>query len=60
MNARVSLDHIKLPVGEGQIALWAKNLNNAKESVFPDIFGFVGVTEFQPARTFGVDINFKY
>jgi iron complex outermembrane receptor protein len=60
VNARVSLDHVKLPLGEGQIALWVKNLTDAKESVFPDIFGFIGVTEFQPARTFGVDINFKY
>jgi iron complex outermembrane receptor protein len=60
VNARVSIDHVKLPAGEVQIALWAKNLNNAKESVFPDIFGFVGVTEFQPARTFGVDVNFKF
>jgi len=25
-----------------------------------DIFGFVGVTEFQAARTFGVDVNFKF
>lgn len=60
VNARVSIDHVKVPVGEATIALWAKNLNNAKESVFPDIFGFVGVTEFQPARTFGVDVKFKF
>ena len=59
INGRVSLDHIKLPYGEGQIALWVKNLGNAKESVFPDIFGFLGVTEFQAARTFGLDVNFK-
>jgi len=60
VNARVSIDHVKLPAGEMQVAVWAKNLNNAKESVFPDIFGFVGVTEFQAARTFGVDVNFKF
>ena len=60
VNTRVSLDHVKLPVGEVSIALWAKNLTDAKESVFPDIFGFLGVTEFQPARTFGVDVNFKF
>ncbi|WP_298287056.1 TonB-dependent receptor [Novosphingobium sp.] len=60
VNARVSLDHIKLPVGEGQIALWAKNLTDAKQSVFPDIFGFIGVTEYQPARTFGLDVNLRF
>lgn len=60
VNARVSLDHVRLPMGEVQLALWAKNLTNANESVFPDIFGFIGTTEFQPARTFGVDANFKF
>ena len=60
VNTRVSLDHVKLPGGEVAIAVWAKNLTDAKESVFPDIFGFLGVTEFQPARTFGVDVKFKF
>ena len=59
INGRVSLDHIKLPLGEGQIAVWVKNMINAKEATFPDIFGFIGTTEFQPARTFGLDVNFK-
>jgi iron complex outermembrane receptor protein len=61
VNARIALERIKLPYGEGKVALWAKNLSDAKEITFPDILGaFVGGTEFQPARTFGVDLVYDY
>jgi iron complex outermembrane receptor protein len=61
VNGRISLDHIKLPYGEGQVAIWAKNLTQDRSITFPDILGgFVAGTEFQAARTFGVDVSFKY
>ena len=61
LNARVALDHLRLPYGEGRIAIWAKNLTNDRSITFPDIAGgFIASTEFQAARTFGVDVGFKY
>ena len=61
LNGRIALEHISLPVGEGEIAVWAKNLTNDRSITFPDILGgFVAGTEFQAARTFGLDLNFKY
>ncbi|PXA82842.1 TonB-dependent receptor [Nostoc sp. 3335mG] len=61
VNARVSLDKIHAPFGDFTLALWAKNLNNAKEITFPDILGgFIASTEFQQARTYGLDVIFNY
>ncbi|HEX7855309.1 MAG TPA: TonB-dependent receptor [Sphingobium sp.] len=60
VNGRIALEHIKLPVGEGEIAAWVKNLTNDRSITFPDDFGFIGATEWQAARTFGVDVAFKY
>jgi iron complex outermembrane receptor protein len=60
VNGRISLDNFKLPVGRGQIAVWAKNLTNDRSITFPDVFGFIGATEWQAARTFGLDVTFKY
>ena len=60
VNGRIALENIKLPIGEGQIAVWAKNLTNDRSITFPDVFGFIGATEWQAARTFGLEISFKY
>ena len=61
VNGRIGLEHITLPIGEGEIAVWAKNLTNDRSITFPDILGgFVAGTEYQAARTFGIDLNFKY
>ena len=61
VNGRIGLEHITLPIGEGEIAVWAKNLTNDRSITFPDILGgFVAGTEYQAARTFGIDLNFTY
>ena len=60
VNGRIALENIKMPIGEAQVALWVKNLTNDKSITFPDNFGFIGSTEWQAARTFGVDFSFKY
>ena len=61
VNARVTLDHIKLPVGDAKLAFWVKNLTNAGDETFPEALGgIVGGSEYLQARTFGLDFNFKY
>lgn len=61
VNTRVALENFELPRGKLTVAFWTKNLNNAKQITFPDILGsFIAGTEFQPARTYGLDIIFNY
>jgi len=61
VNTRIALDSFELPKGKATVAFWTRNLNNAKEITFPDILGaFVAGTEFQQARTYGIDIIFNY
>jgi len=60
VNTRISLDHVKLPYGELQLAFWVKNLTNSDEVSFPEALGgSLGGTEYVPARTYGLDVNFK-
>lgn len=61
INTRVSLDDVQLFSGTASLAVWAKNLNNTKVITFPDILGgFVASTEFEPARTYGLDVTFNF
>jgi iron complex outermembrane receptor protein len=65
VNTRVALKDI--PVGStkvrAEVALWARNLTNDRSATFPLGFqnpAFLFSTTFQPARTFGLDVNFDY
>ncbi len=61
VNARIGVEQIKLPYGEAKIAVWGRNLTDARQITFPDILGaFIGSTEWQAARTVGVDLIYNY
>jgi iron complex outermembrane receptor protein len=63
VNGRVALQHIKLPHGDAELALWAKNITDNKDITFPLTFGnppFIASTNYQAARTFGVDFIYNY
>jgi iron complex outermembrane receptor protein len=63
VNTRVALRNIKLPRGDAEIALWARNLTDNDEVVFPIAFSrppFLVSTTYYPARTFGIDIIYNY
>jgi iron complex outermembrane receptor protein len=61
VNAHVALQHIKMPHGQAEIDLWANNLFDDKSITFPDILGdFVAGTEYQSARTVGVDFKYNF
>jgi iron complex outermembrane receptor protein len=63
VNGRVALQHIKLPRGDAELALWAKNITDNKDINFPLTFGnppFVAATGYQAARTFGIDFIYNY
>jgi iron complex outermembrane receptor protein len=63
VNGRVALQHIKLPRGDAEFALWARNITDNKDISFPLTFGnppFVGATTYVAARTFGIDVIYNY
>jgi iron complex outermembrane receptor protein len=61
VNGRASIGQIKVGRGEGEIALWVKNLTNAKDILFPNVInGLFASTNFVAARTFGVDVSVQY
>ena len=60
VNARVALRNITVSRGDIEVALWAKNLTDNDEPMFPINFTFLGSTSYQPARTFGIDVIYNY
>ncbi len=61
LNARVALSDLSLRDGfKAQIALWGRNLTNDRSPAFGTALPFAWETSYQQARTFGVDVNFKY
>jgi iron complex outermembrane receptor protein len=60
LNARFALEHIAVENGQVTVALWGKNLTNEDSIQFPNTIPLFASTSFLPARTFGIDVNFKY
>jgi iron complex outermembrane receptor protein len=76
LNARVALDHIKLAGSDVSVALWVQNLTDDKSPLyavyiplnpiaspaapFAPFTDTLASTNYQPARTFGLDISFTY
>jgi iron complex outermembrane recepter protein len=61
VNARVALRDIKMGPATGEVAVWARNLNDNKATLFPlNLDSLLASADFQPARTYGVDfiVNF--
>jgi iron complex outermembrane receptor protein len=61
VNGRAVLGGFKWQGVDGEVAVWSKNLTNDRSMNYPIIIpGVVAATSYQNARTFGVDLNFKY
>jgi len=61
VNGRAILSGFQWRGVNGEVAVWSKNLTNDRSINYPIIIpGVVAATSYQPARTFGVDLNFKY
>jgi iron complex outermembrane receptor protein len=61
VNARATLGGFKLGPVSAEVALWAKNLTDDKSINYDLLIPFfVGSANYQPARTFGVDVSFRY
>jgi iron complex outermembrane receptor protein len=61
INGRVSLRDIKMQGVKTEVALWVKNLLDNKNPTYPLLFGTIEHNEsWQPARTFGIDVDFDF
>ena len=63
-NARLALREIKFGRTTAEVALWGKNLTDNDGPLFPIAFGgrtpFLVSTNYETARTYGVDLIFNY
>jgi len=60
VNARVALKDIALAGGNAEIALWSRNLFNNDRPGMAINFGPFFSAPYEAARTYGVDLTFKY
>lgn len=61
VNGRIALRNVSMGNAKGELAVWARNLFNNKDSLFPFPFSTtLYSTSWQPARTFGVDLIVRY
>jgi iron complex outermembrane receptor protein len=61
VNARATVSGFKMGGANAEIALWAKNLFDDKSLNYTLLIpGLIGSANYQPARTFGVDLSMRY
>ncbi len=61
LNTRLALRDIPLGHVKAEIGVWSRNLTNNRDPLFAFQFGTILYTNsYQPARTIGADVIFKY
>jgi iron complex outermembrane receptor protein len=61
VNARLSLRDVKLGGAKAEIAVWSKNLTDAKAPTFAlDLFNQLASLNYIPARTYGADLTIEF
>ena len=60
VNGRAAIRDIKIGGADVEVAAWARNLTNNKDYIYALIVVGVGEVNFQPARTFGIDVSVRY
>ena len=62
VNARFSLENVKVGDGMLTFALWGKNLTNDDYPTFGINFGGLGIIteQYGPPRTYGLDVTYEY
>lgn len=60
LNSRVALRDVRFGQIKTELALWARNLTDNKDPLFPLLVPFVGSSSYQQSRTFGLDLIFRY
>ncbi|HKX80451.1 MAG TPA: TonB-dependent receptor [Novosphingobium sp.] len=60
VNARVALRDFDLAGAKAELALWGRNLTDSDNPGQPIDFQFMATSTYQEARTYGVDLTFKF
>ena len=66
VNGRVTLNHLPFAYGQGEVALWARNIFNDRSINYgtslslPFSNPFLIIANFQQARAFGVDVTYDF
>ena len=60
VNARIALRDIEIGGSKAELSVWGKNLTDSDNPLQPIDFRFAGSTNYQPARTYGVDLVFEF
>ena len=61
VNGRLALRNLSIGGAKVDIAVWAKNLTDARAPTFAlDLFNQVASRNFIPARTYGLDLSFNF
>jgi len=60
INARVALADVKVANTKGEVALWVRNLTDNGRVTFGAPFPVFATGMYERARTYGVDVSFKF
>lgn len=60
VNARAALSDVRIAGADAQIAVWVRNLTNDRSAAFTTGLNFAYAANFERARTFGVDLGFRF
>jgi iron complex outermembrane receptor protein len=60
VNARLALADLKVANATAEVALWGRNLTDDKRITFGAPFPWFATGMYERARTYGVDVNFKF
>jgi iron complex outermembrane receptor protein len=61
LNGRLALRDMKMGAVSAEVGVWVRNMTNNRDALYTLQFGdFLINSSYQPARTFGIDLNFKF
>jgi iron complex outermembrane receptor protein len=60
LNGRLALNNFSLAGGDVTVALWGRNLTDADQVSYAPGFGTALPAIYEDARTYGIDLTFKY
>jgi iron complex outermembrane receptor protein len=60
INGRVVLSSIDVGPGRLEAAVWARNILNERSLAYPPSYPFLISTTYERARTFGLDLSYRY
>jgi iron complex outermembrane recepter protein len=60
LNGRAAIKHITIGGAAAELAVWGRNLTNSRYENSVLNFGFMAAANYEPARTFGVELGIQF